>query len=129
MLDEYSRVAAAAITFSNMTAIRHAERELELRTRAIEAANNGFIIVDALADDMPIVYANDGFSQMTGFPAEEVIGRNCRFLQGPLTDPEDVAKIRNAIKEKTVCHVTLVNYRRDGSLFHNDLVVSPVLDC
>ena len=128
ILDEYSRVAAAAITFSNMTAIRHAERELELRTRAIEAANNGFIIVDALVDDMPIVYANDGFSRMTGFPADEVIGRNCRFLQGPLTDPEDVATIRNAVKEKTSCRVTLVNYRRDGSAFHNDLVVSPVLN-
>ena len=128
MLDEYGRVAAAAITFSDMTAIRHAERELELRTRAIEAANNGFIIVDALADDMPIVYANEGFTRMTGFPVDEIIGRNCRFLQGPLTDPDDVDKIRNAVKTKTGCHVMLINYRRDGSLFYNDLVVSPVTD-
>ena len=128
ILDDQSRVSAAAITFSDMTAIRYAERELELRTRAIEAAKNGFIIVDALADDMPIIYANEGFTRMTGFPIDEIIGRNCRFLQGPLTDPAEVEKIRAAVKMNTGCHVMLVNYRRDGSVFHNDLVISPVTD-
>ena len=128
ILDEHDRVSAAAITLYDVTAMRIAEEQLNLRTRAIDAASNGFIIVDALSDDMPIVYANQGFLKLTGFNPEEILGRNCRFLQGPHTDAADVQTIRDAVENQTECHVTLLNYRRDGSTFYNDLVVTPIRD-
>ncbi|WP_404308771.1 PAS domain S-box protein [Neorhodopirellula lusitana] len=128
VLDDYDRVSAAAITLYDVTAMRVAEEQLNLRTRAIDAASNGFVIVDAISDDMPIVYANQGFLNLTGFKPDEIVGRNCRFLQGPLTEQAEVQKIRNAVKNQTECHVTLLNYRRDGSKFYNDLVVTPIRD-
>ncbi|TWT92528.1 PAS domain S-box protein [Neorhodopirellula pilleata] len=126
VLDDRDRVAAAAITLYDITAMRIAEEQLNLRTRAIDAASNGFIIVDARADDMPIVYANKGFMTLTGFNPEEIVGRNCRFLQGPMTDPADVQTIRDAIRDQAHCRVTLLNYRRDGSTFYNDLIITPI---
>ncbi|ELP29686.1 PAS domain S-box protein [Rhodopirellula baltica] len=128
VLDEYDRVSSAAITFYDVTVMRVAEEQLNLRTRAIDAASNGFVIVDAQAKDTPIVYANQGFFNLTGFAPEEIVGRNCRFLQGPLTDPSNVDMIRDAIKKKKECRVTLLNYRRDGSQFHNDLIITPIQD-
>ncbi|QEG22547.1 PAS domain S-box protein [Mariniblastus fucicola] len=126
VLDEHKRVSSAAITLYDMTAMRAAEEQLNLRTRAIDSASNGFIIVDALADDMPIVYANQGFLKLTGFNPEEIVGRNCRFLQGPQTDEADIQKIRDAVRDKTDCHVMILNYRRDGRAFYNDLVITPI---
>ena len=128
ILDEQDRVSAAAITLYDVTAMRIAEEQLNLRTRAIDAASNGFIIVDALCEDMPIVYANQGFLKLTGFSPDEIVGRNCRFLQGPETDQSEIQKIRDALQNQTECHVTLLNYRRDGSKFYNDLVVTPIHD-
>lgn len=128
VLDDYDRVSAAAITLYDVTAMRIAEEQLNLRTRAIDAASNGFIIVDAQSDDMPIVYANQGFLKLTGFDPEEIVGRNCRFLQGPQTDSADIDIIRNAIRNQSDCRVTLLNYRRDGSSFYNDLVITPIRD-
>jgi two-component system CheB/CheR fusion protein len=128
VLDENDRVAAAAITLYDVTNIRTAEQQLHLRTRAIDAAKSGFLIVDAVRDDMPIVYANQGFRELTGFDPEDITGRNCRFLQGPNTNPEDIEKVRQAIAKRESCRVTILNYRRDGSPFYNDLIVTPVAD-
>ena len=128
ILDEKERVSAAAITLYDVTAMRIAEEQLNLRTRAIDAASNGFIIVDAQVEDMPIVYANQGFWKLTGFKPDEIVGRNCRFLQGPQTDQAELQKIRDAIKNKTECSVTLLNYRRDGSQFYNSLIITPIRD-
>ncbi|WP_237607343.1 PAS domain S-box protein [Roseimaritima sediminicola] len=128
VLDDLERVASAAITLYDVTTVRFTEEQLRLRTRAIDAASNGFLIVDALAEDMPIVYANRGFQELTGYSPRDVSGRNCRFLQGPGTDPEVVQKIRDAIAHKHSCRVTILNYRRDGSPFYNDLIVTPVTD-
>ncbi|MCM2369860.1 PAS domain S-box protein [Aporhodopirellula aestuarii] len=128
VLDEYERVHSAAITLYDITAIRKAEEQLRLRTRAIDAASNGFLIVDALKDDMPIVYANKGFENLTGYRLEDISGRNCRFLQGAGTDPEDVQKIRDAITNRESCRVTILNYRRDSTPFYNDLIVTPITD-
>ncbi|QDT11930.1 PAS domain S-box protein [Planctomycetes bacterium K23_9] len=128
VLDEFERVAAGAITLYDVTAIRNAEEQLRLRTRAIDAAKSGFLIVDAMQKDMPIVYANKGFLELTGFDPKDITGRNCRFLQGPKTDPDDIVKIRQALAKKESCRVTILNYRRDGSTFYNDLIVTPVTD-
>ncbi|WP_145221534.1 PAS domain S-box protein [Planctomycetes bacterium TBK1r] len=128
VLDEYERVSSAAITLYDVTAMQKAKAQLRLRTRAIDAASNGILIVDAQKDDMPIAYANQGFGQLTGFDPQDVVGRNCRFLQGPKTDPADIQKIRDAIAKQESCRVTLLNYRRDNTQFYNELVITPIFD-
>ena len=105
-----------------------AERELHIQHLAMESAQNGIMIADALAEDLPIVYTNPGFLELTGYASEDVLGRNCRFLQGEDTDSSAVKIVRDALKAGKPCHVTLKNYRKDGSSFWNDLQVTPVLD-
>jgi PAS domain S-box-containing protein len=85
-----------------------------------------FVIADATLPDCPLVYASEGFLAMTGYSAAEVLGHNCRFLQGEGTDPKEVATIRAAVREGRGCSVRLLNYRRDGSPFWNLLTVTPV---
>ncbi len=128
VLDDLDRVSASSLTIYDVTELREAQSRLELRTLAIDAASNGIIIVDALAEDMPIIYSNQGFEQITGYNINDVRGRNCRFMQGPETDPESVEKIREAVKNKTGCRVTILNYRRDGKYFYNDLIITPIHD-
>ncbi|MEM8864336.1 MAG: PAS domain S-box protein [Planctomycetota bacterium] len=128
VLDNRREVQSAAISIGDITALRTAERELRLRTHAIDSASNGIIVVDAKADDMPIIYSNTGFEKMTGFSADAILGRNCRFLQGPGTNQEDVDVIREAIRNRREGRVTLLNYRRDGTPFYNELIVTPVMD-
>ena len=107
---------------------RKAEVQLRLQQLAIEAALNGIIITDATADDCPITYANQGFAQLTGYSSEEVVGKNCRFLQGPETSQDSIREVREAIKQGKPCRTTLLNYRKDGSTFWNDLQITPVRD-
>ena len=104
------------------------EEGLRVANRAIASASSGITISDASHDDLPIVYVNPAFTTITGYASEEVIGRNCRFLQGADTDPADVARIRAAIAERSQCCVELLNYRADGSAFWNELTLSPVTD-
>lgn len=78
--------------------------------------------------DNPIVFANDAFFSLTGYDSHEVIGRNCRFLQGPETDPDAVAEIRRAIAAEDVTHLEFLNYRKDGSAFWNALHIGPIYD-
>lgn len=103
-----------------------AEAELQLKDHAIQALNLGLIITDPRRVDNPIIYASPGFSQMTGYPQEEIVGRNCRFLQGPETAPADVATLREGISNGKECRAVLVNYRKDGTPFWNDIRISPV---
>nr|AML76535.1 putative LOV domain-containing protein [Elegia tectorum] len=87
-----------------------------------------FVVSDATRPDCPILYASAGFYSMTGYSLKEVIGRNCRFLQGPETDLVEVAKIRNAVNTgKSYCG-RLLNYRKDGTPFWNLLTVTPIRD-
>jgi PAS domain S-box-containing protein len=104
------------------------EAELRLRDRAIEASSVGIIITDARRPNYPIIYANPAFARITGFSLGELIGRNPRILQGPDTDPEAIAEIRQALSEGRDCHLTLKNYRKDGMPFWNELFISPVRD-
>ena len=104
------------------------EEVLRIRLRAIEFATNGILITDAQADDNPVIYANPAFEELTGYGAAEALGRNCRFLQGPDTSPASLAVIREAVRRHEECHVTILNYRKDGSRFWNDLHISPVED-
>lgn len=85
-------------------------------------------MADATQPDMPLVYANDAFYTMTGYRSEEILGRNCRFLQGGETDPDAIATVHSAIAERRAANVTLLNYRKDGTSFWNHLSLSPVFD-
>ncbi len=93
---------------------------------AIRATRMSMIITDPRRTDNPIVFANDSFLRLTGYAREEVVGRNCRFLQGPETDPDAVAEIRTAIARGDDVSIDLLNYRKDGSSFWNALYISPV---
>lgn len=99
-----------------------------LRNRAVIATDLAFTISDPAAPDNPLRWVNPAFSRMTGYEAEDAIGRNCRFLQGRGTDPAVVDEIRAAIAARTPLTVTLLNYRKDGSPFWNQLSISPVFD-
>ncbi|GGC19968.1 signal transduction histidine kinase [Novosphingobium marinum] len=94
--------------------------------QAMAQTRMAICLVDPDGPDQPIVFANRAFRQLTGYDEEEVIGRNCRFLQGPGTDPEQVAKIRHAIENENVVVVELLNYRKDGSTFWNALHLGPI---
>lgn len=86
------------------------------------------LITDPNLADNPIVFANDAFLRLTGYSREEVIGHNCRFLQGPETDPADVTKLREAIARRSQIEMEIVNHRKDGSRFFNRVLISPVFD-
>jgi PAS domain S-box-containing protein len=112
----------------DISARREAEVALRLRDRAIQAVTQGILITDPGQPDNPIVYASPGFLRLTGYEAEEVLGRNCRFLQGKDTDPAAVARVREAVRDGGPCSVELLNYRKDGAPFWNELSISPILD-
>ncbi|MEG4493385.1 PAS domain S-box protein [Microcoleus sp. D3_18_C4] len=101
---------------------------LSLLERAIAASSNSILIADATKPDTPIIYCNPAFEKLTGYSAEEVIGRNCRFLQGPDTDHAELNKLRRSLEAGTEIQVVLKNYRKDKTPFWNELMVSPILD-
>ena len=101
---------------------------LVLRERALQSTTVSVVISDLRLPDNPLVWVNTAFSETTGYAAEQVIGRNCRFLQGPDTDPEPVLEMRLAVKEQRASMVTLLNYRADGSAFWNSVSTAPVCD-
>jgi len=110
------------------TELRKSLEALHLRDRAILAVSQGILISDPNQADCPIVYASPGAERLTGYRAEELVGRNCRFLQGARTDPAKVAEVREAIRAGRECSVEFVNYRKDGTPFWNALFISPVRD-
>jgi PAS domain S-box-containing protein len=104
------------------------QKQLELRDKAISAVQSGVVITDPNRPDNPIIFCNPGFEKNTGFSQEEVLGRNCRFLQGPGTDRNTVKEIREAVASASHCNVILKNYRKDGTTFWNNLTISPIKD-
>jgi PAS domain S-box-containing protein len=97
-----------------------------LLDRAVTASTNSIVITDPNQPDDPLVYVNPAFERTTGYPAEEALGRNCRFLQGEDHDQPALEELRTAIYEERHCTVVLRNYRKDGTLFWNELSVYPV---
>lgn len=102
--------------------------DFQLLNQAIAASHNGIVITDALLPNNPIIYVNRGFERMTGYSAAEVIGSNCRFLQGSDQDQPGIEEMRQAIREGRECCVTVRNYRKDGTIFWNEVSISPILD-
>jgi len=102
------------------------QHELELHNAAMESTSCGISISDALKPDMPLIYVNRAFTEMSGYLAEEVVGKNCRFLQGEDRDQKSRYIIREALNSGSHCQVLLKNYRKDGSSFWNELIISPI---
>jgi diguanylate cyclase (GGDEF)-like protein/PAS domain S-box-containing protein len=98
----------------------------DLLVKAINESRDGITISDVGEPDHPIIYANMGFEQITGYPAAEVLGKNFRFLHGNDTAQPGLDRIRTALANGESCLVTLRNYRKDGSMFWNELSLSPV---
>ena len=94
--------------------------------QAMAQTRMAICLVDPHGEDLPIVFANRAFRRLTGYSEEEIVGRNCRFLQGPKTDPEAVARLRDAIRNEDVVVVELLNYRKNGTTFWNALHVGPI---
>ncbi len=101
---------------------------LRLIADATNEANEGIVISDPRLPDNPVIYANEGFERLTGYSRLEILGKNCRFLQGEDTDPATVDIIRNTLKDGRACRVDILNYRKDGSRFWNRLSMTPLRD-
>ena len=100
----------------------------EIFEKAVAAAVEGVTIADAREPDLPIIFANDAFFKITGYPECEVLGRNCRFLQGEGTDPAAVQKISDSLSARKNCVVELLNYTKAGKPFWNRLSLIPLVD-
>src|SRR5919199_4128863 len=120
------QLAANALRQRHEQELRKAAVENLRLARAIASVSDGVLITDPNQPDNPIIYSNPAFSRMTGYQPEEIFGRNCRFLQGCGTDPQTIAQIRQAIAERREIKATLLNYRKDGKAFWNELKISPV---
>jgi two-component system cell cycle response regulator len=106
------------------------KRELhtDLLRRAVTASTESLVIADARQPDMPLVYVNPAFERLTAYRAEEALGRNCRFLHRDDVRQSALDTVREALRAGTSCEALLRNYRKDGTLFWNQLSLSPMLD-
>ncbi|WP_414518235.1 PAS domain S-box protein [Nostoc sp. PCC 9305] len=112
----------------DITDLKLVEETLRLRERALAATSNGIMIADARLAYNPVIYVNPAFEQITGYSATDVIGQNCRFLQRTDTQQPALNELRSSIQAGTSCKVVLRNYRKDGTLFWNELSISPIHD-
>jgi PAS domain S-box-containing protein len=112
--------------FSNTSLLNNIEGQSQLLIAAIGASISGIIITDSQQEDNPIIFCNKAFEEMTGYNQAEIIGRNCRFLQAENREQIGRFKLQEALKSETECHVELANYRKDGTMFFNELYIAPV---
>lgn len=112
----------------DITERKKIEEDQKMKTAALEAALNGITITDALQADNPIIYCNPAFKKITGYDKGDILGKNCRFLQARDKDQKGVEKMRRALREGKACHVELRNYKKDGTLFWNEVSINPILD-
>jgi PAS domain S-box-containing protein len=104
------------------------EEQLDLIKKSLDVIPRGILITDCSKEDDPIIYANEYFIHMSGYSREEIIGKNCRFMQGEKTDQESLKKIAIAIQNKEPCYVKMINYRKNGESFLNEFTICPVKD-
>ena len=112
----------------DITQKRNHEAQLQLLQRSVDVSVNGVVIADAQQPGFPLVYINDRFEQMTGYSRTEVMGQSCSFLQGRDTNQASVQRIRDALRLKQELRIEILNYRKSGEPFWNELKISPVGD-
>lgn len=100
----------------------------KLFMQATEQTRMSLCVSDPFVDGNPIIYVNEAFVELTGYAREDILGNNCRFMQGEDTDPEAVAKIREALRKREVTVVDILNYKQDGTPFWNALHIGPIFD-
>jgi PAS domain S-box-containing protein len=120
--------AYLVFVIENINESKRAQEELRLLDRAVTASTNSITVTDPNQPDNPLVYVNPAFERTTGYAAEEALGRNCRFLQADDRDQPALTELKTAIQGGRHCTVLLRNYRKDGTLFYNELSVYPVRD-
>lgn len=128
MRNDQGQIVSWFGTNTDIDDYKRTEEVLRLNDRAMAASSNGIVITDASQPGHHIIYCNPAFERMTGYNQDEIVGHNCRFLQGPDTDPAVRAQIRHALLQEQECRVLLKNYRKDGTCFWNELAISPVKD-
>lgn len=99
---------------------------LDLLKKAVDASNDGIVIAEQEGEDNILIYVNRAFEQLTGYSADEILYQDCRFLQAGDRDQDALEQVRQAIASQVPGRVVLRNYRKDGSLFWNELSISPV---
>ena len=119
---------AILATSVDITERKQIDEELRIRDRAFSSSTQGIVISDATQPELPIVYCNPAFERMTGYASDEVLGRNCRFLQSDDRNQSGIEAIRTAIADGREVTTVLRNYRKDGSAFWNEVCISPVRD-
>ena len=97
-------------------------------SQILDTCITGVTLSDPDQPDNPIVYANEAFERITGYGQQEIIGRNCRFLQGDEREQPEIQKIREAMRSNTEVTVTLRNYKKDGTPFFNEFTIRPLFD-
>jgi len=100
--------------------------ELELLKRSLDALPRGILITDCQQTDDPIIYVNKYFLEMSGYDESEILGKNCRFMQGKETDTESLKKLAIAMEKHESVTVQMINYRKNGEQFVNEFTISPV---
>ncbi len=128
LTDENGKAIATLSSGEDVTDLKITQEILFTRKRALDATSNAVIIVDAQKPEQPIIYCNRAFQHMTGYSEEEILGRNCRFLQNDDRAQDAIPLMRSAISKGKGCKVELRNYRKDGKLFWNELSVTPICD-
>ncbi len=121
-------VALSTCSTWHEESVKHLPISLGLLKKAIDTANDGLLIAEQEGDDTIILYANAAFERLTGYSEEEILYRDCRFLQNDDRDQPGRALIRRAIEAGEPCRVVLRNYRKDGTAFWNELSITPVVN-
>ncbi len=110
----------------DVTKEREKDAQLKIKNNALTSASNSITIADVQKPNVPIIYCNTAFEKITGYKKDEVYGRNCNFLQGDDRDQKEINIMKKAIAKGEACNVVLRNYRKDGTLFWNDVTITPV---
>ncbi|WP_430228596.1 PAS domain-containing protein [Nitrosomonas communis] len=97
-------------------------------SKILDSCVNGITLADPDQEDMPLVYVNKAFEKITGYSQEETVGKNCRFLQGTDRDQKERYQLKEAIANKQPVEITLRNYRKNGEMFYNHLIITPLFD-
>lgn len=113
---------------TDLTSQKQMASDLSIKNTAIDEASTAIVISDMRLNDQPIVFANKAFLNLTGYDLEEVIGKNCRMLQGAKTDPKKRQIMSDTIKNRGTLDITLVNYKKNGRPFSNNLILSPIIN-